>query len=227
MESDNIETLFDPKTFGLDNLDKNIVENLEDNVEQNTKMVLEDRLTIVIDLTTSTTTESSAQNGQDNFDELDRMPPDVYLTLVIVSVSLIVLVLLSYALYKAVSMLKVSLNDGREDSMPVPGGGQNGGVPTVSEEVHPVPILPNHAQVQAARAQMTAGPSRQGSQVTYAQLSFFQGKQRFLTCAATELRYAGSYNAKKTSCCCCCSSSSSSSGQEDWGRHISVLLIST
>lgn len=67
------------------------------------------------------------EEQDDTFDMLDseddsskKMPSDIYLVLVIVSISLIVLTLLGYAIYKALVMLKVSLNDGRDDSVPVP-----------------------------------------------------------------------------------------------------------
>ena len=46
------------------------------------------------------------------------MPTDIYLVLVIATVSLIVIGVIIYALYKAVKMLKTSLNDAREDSLP-------------------------------------------------------------------------------------------------------------
>ena len=48
------------------------------------------------------------------------MPTDIYLVLVIATVSLIVIGVIIYALYKAVKMLKTSLNDAREDSLPAP-----------------------------------------------------------------------------------------------------------
>ena len=46
------------------------------------------------------------------------MPTDIYLVLVIATVSLVVIGLIMYGLYKAFKMFKLSLNDAREDSVP-------------------------------------------------------------------------------------------------------------
>ena len=46
------------------------------------------------------------------------MPTDIYLVLVIATVSLVVIGLIMYGLYKAFKMFKLSLNDAREGSNP-------------------------------------------------------------------------------------------------------------
>jgi len=99
-----------------------------------------DQLTIILNgetilphptLSFATTTSNMTTNGTTVGDGVVKtvpndspppraMPTDIYLVLVIATVSLIVIGVIIYALYKAVKMLKLSLDDAREDSLPAP-----------------------------------------------------------------------------------------------------------
>ena len=109
------------------------------------------------------------------------MPTDIYLVLVIATVSLIVIGVIIYALYKAVKMLKLSLNDAREDSLPVPNSQSRNDAQTTSR---------GSAEINNSRSRHSAsnsslprsvsssgvtptGTARRGASI--AALPFFQG----------------------------------------------------
>ena len=109
------------------------------------------------------------------------MPTDIYLVLVIATVSLIVIGVIIYALYKAVKMLKLSLNDAREDSLPVPNSRTRNDVPNTSSGAVRVSNSRNRDSVSnsslprsvSSSGVTPTGTARRGASI--AALPFFQG----------------------------------------------------
>ena len=105
------------------------------------------------------------------------MPTDIYLVLVIATVSLIVIGVIIYALYKAVKMLKTSLNDAREDSLPSPSN-------QIRNSNHNVPRQRAEQNISASNSSLPrsvsmggitpTGTARRGANI--AALPFFQGE---------------------------------------------------
>ena len=93
--------LFDPKTF-LESLFKTREAEIE----------------VLLNNSTNTTT------GDEDNGEKFSYKPDVYF--VIGAVSFVILVIIGLAIYKAFIMLKISLNDGIDDTVPVDSNHQNG-----------------------------------------------------------------------------------------------------
>ena len=111
---------------------------------------------------------------------LRRVPTDIYLVLVIATVSLVVIGVIIYALYKAIKMLKVSLNDGSDDTIPVPNNQRRNDTQNMSRLG--VAINNSDARNSASNSSLPrsstgvtpTGTARRGASI--AALPFFQGK---------------------------------------------------
>ena len=110
------------------------------------------------------------------------MPTDIYLVLVIATVSLVVIGVIAYAFYKAIKLLKFSLNDGGDDTVPVPNDQRR----NTSQNISQLGTAINNSEARNTASNSSlprstssagvtpTGTARRGASI--AGLPFFQGK---------------------------------------------------
>ena len=111
------------------------------------------------------------------------MPTDIYLILVIATVSLVVIGVIMYALYKAIKILKMSIRDAQRDSLPSSSNnqrrreGQNrvqrGGLGISNSEARNSASNSSLPRSASSNGVTPTGTARRGAGI--AALPFFQG----------------------------------------------------